>query len=351
MKRKRILKFLTIPFLIIAVTVVALLKEEDGIEYEQRCLKINLLLEQYRNILRRHPDLELTSQQEYLSMFKQKPEKEQAAGLAELKTACKELAVETLEKTIGKAMEDMYQSGLQDYKTFSPNGFKDFYDSFQYTNTAEIEHPPHIIGNTESDRRIIRLAEKRGYRLRSEADANRLVAVENQRLQPEASESWEKLKKEALNRGIRLGLISGFRSVSRQRQIFLNLLKEESLREAGREYRASEIALGQADEIINRILKTSSIPGYSKHHTGYTLDITDLTSGMDYTEFAQTEGFRWISANNYLNAKRFGFIPSYPEGATHQGPEPEAWEFVWVGEKVLKVAFHFRGSRDDHCKK
>ena len=91
-----------------------------------------------------------------------------------------------------------------------------------------------------------------------------------------------------------------------------------------------------ADEIIDRMLQTSTIPGFSKHHTGYTLDITDLTSGMDFTEFAQTEGFKWISANNYLNAKRFGFIISYPEGVTNQGPEPEAWEYVWVGVEVLK---------------
>jgi len=39
--------------------------------------------------------------------------------------------------------------------------------------------------------------------------------------------------------------------------------------------------------------------------------------------------------------KRFGFIPSYPENSGKQGPEPEPWEYVWVGEDVLlAVPYH-----------
>lgn len=53
--------------------------------------------------------------------------------------------------------------------------------------------------------------------------------------------------------------------------------------------------------------------------------------------FKTTSCFTWISKNNYENAKRFGIIPSYPSGASNQGPNPEEWEYVWVGEpNVIK---------------
>ena len=110
-----------------------------------------------------------------------------------------------------------------------------------------------------------------------------------------------------------------------------------SLRGTGREYEEREIAAGQADHLIEEVLRYSSIPGFSKHHSGYTVDISDPSRGDPFTEFRQTEGFAWISAHNYLKAKRFGFVPSYPEGAERQGPEPEPWEYVWVGEDRLLI--------------
>ena len=161
--------------------------------------------------------------------------------------------------------------------------------------------------------------------------------MEGKRLLPEAAQAWRELAGAARADGIALGLISAYRSVSDQRGIFLYRLRTEALGPTGKPYTHAEIAEGTADAAVDHILKTSSIPGYSKHHTGYTIDITDLTSGRVFTRFRETQGFAWISADNYLNAKRFGFIPSYPEGAGFQGPEPEAWEYCWVGTEVLAM--------------
>ncbi|HUV07366.1 MAG TPA: D-alanyl-D-alanine carboxypeptidase family protein, partial [Spirochaetia bacterium] len=147
--------------------------------------------------------------------------------------------------------------------------------------------------------------------------------------------AWKKLEAEAGREGIRLGIISAHRPVDYQRRIFLNLLKIGALNEIGRPYTDGEIAGGMADGLIDRVLRESSIPGYSKHHSGYTIDITDLSSGRDFTEFGHTSGFQWISAKNYLKAKKYGFIPSYPYGAAGQGPDPEPWEYVWVGTEAL----------------
>src|SRR5690606_25521512 len=46
---------------------------------------------------------------------------------------------------------------------------------------------------------------------------------------------------------------------------------------------------------------------------------------------------------NYANAKRFGFIPSYPPDGGKQGPEPEPWEFVWVGVEVIRCGADLSG--------
>ena len=226
--------------------------------------------------------------------------------------------------------------GTSAYKQFSPEWFKAFYDNFRYPDVRQITASPVITGGEEADRRIVAIAEERGYRLRGEGSRDSLVSIDEKWLQPAAASAWQNLKEEALKDGIVLGLISGFRSVERQRTIFLNQLARQSEKIIGRKYTAEEIAEGKADAVIQGILRTYSIPGFSKHHTGYTLDITDAGSGRDFTDFAETGGFRWISDNNYLNARRFGFIPSYPEGVSNQGPIPEAWEYVWVGEPALK---------------
>jgi len=93
------------------------------------------------------------------------------------------------------------------------------------------------------------------------------------------------------------------------------------------------VAAGAADDKVNTVLITSSIPGYSKHHTGYTLDL--LCGGWEFENFKNSPCQKWIIADNYKVAKENGFIPSYPDGADIQGPDPEAWEYVWVGAERL----------------
>lgn len=313
---------------VLAVTAYEKKRESAERELEGSRTEIAGLLDRFLDILQRHPDLDLSREEEYYFDFRELSEKKMVSRISEL-----ENAVEELEMTVEIALTG--KTG-REYKTFSPNGFKDFYNTLEYPAAKKAEHSPDITGHKEADRRIVGLAEKLGYRLRPEADSGRLVALERHRLQPEVIESWNNLEEEALKSGIRFGLISGFRSVERQREKFLKLLHDKAVKQTGHPYTHQEIADGALDRLIGRLLATDSIPGYSKHHTGYTIDITDLTSGKHFTEFRRTPGFDWISANNYLNAKRFGFIPSYPEGAVSQGPEPEAWEYVWVGEKVLR---------------
>ncbi len=285
---------------------------------------------EYREVLLRHPDVNLSQERGSLERYLGRGERRQLRDLAALEEELDGLRRRLLITIVGDAPE-----AATHYKTFTPNGFRRFFDSLELPGVTVLSAPPVITGDAAADGRVRELAEARGYRLRPVAEEGGLTGEGRLQLQREAWDAWQRLTEAAAAEGIRLGMVSGFRSVERQRAIFLGYLREEGLRERGRSFTEAEIASGAADGAIERVLKTSSVPGYSKHHTGYALDITDLGSGLSFVEFGRTAGYRWISADNYLNAKRCGFIPSYPQGASRAGPDPEPWELVWVGEAHL----------------
>lgn len=221
------------------------------------------------------------------------------------------------------------------YRTLTPNEFRELYYDTELPNTRQPKEAPHITGDAATDEYIRVLATNRGYKLQR-VPTSELSNIEGYAIQSSAGQSWVDMKKAAQKeRGIEIAVVSGYRSIEEQRKIFMSRLASEGTATIDREYTNQEILSGQADEVIDNILATSSIPGYSKHHTGYAIDITDVGSGLDFEQFSKTDGYKWLSDNNFKNAKRFGFIPSYPKGAEAQGPEPEAWEYVWVGQENL----------------
>ncbi len=216
---------------------------------------------------------------------------------------------------------------------FTPDQFKELYDSIAYPNTTAIQTPPTITGNEAADDRMRQIAEKRGYKLRS-IPVSPIVKIgdpnlgDDDLLQEKALEGWKLLKAAANSEGLPLRIVSGYRSPQLQRSIFVSRYNDTG-------GTAAAAASGQADSIINAILITSALPGYSRHHTGYTIDLQCNNGSLE--AFVTSPCFTWISRNNYENAKKTGWIPSYPEGAAQQGPEPEPWEYVWVGvDAVMK---------------
>lgn len=225
---------------------------------------------------------------------------------------------------------------LADIKFFTPAAFQQLYENTTYTNVEPASDIVNILNDINSDNYIRAIAEGRGYKKRVQAIQNNLLLVDGYKMQPKAAQDWKNLKAAAVTNKVYLGLVSGFRSYDDQRSIFNEGMQEEGVKQFGRDYTTEEITSGKADAGINSVLNTRSIPGYSKHHTGYTIDVTDVTSGKYFTSFDQTAGYTWLSENNFYNAKRFGFIPSYPKGGTNFGPNPESWEFVWVGVDAVK---------------
>lgn len=215
------------------------------------------------------------------------------------------------------------QTTSGELKFFTGEQFQEMYDSLALPNTERLVTPPEITGNAAADKRIRQIAESRGYVLRSVPvfpiqKTHAPGLGDDDLLQPKALAAWRVLYRNAQKDGIPLKLNSGYRSVEMQRELFLGRLNAST----------AAIAAGQADEAVLQVLKRAAPPGYSRHHTGYTID---LVCGDGSQSFDVTSCFRWLKADNYKNAKEAGWFPSYPEGAPKQGPEPESWEYVWVG--------------------
>jgi D-alanyl-D-alanine carboxypeptidase len=220
---------------------------------------------------------------------------------------------------------------------FQPNDFQRLYRDYEYSSTVNYAGSLVITGNSNADNRIRNIAESRGYQRRREAVGTLLLGLEGETLQPEAAYAFLQMKNSARNGGISMALASGYRAPNFQRSLFMNEFQSVSLRQIGRMYNNSEVANGSADGAINQVLNFIAPPGYSRHHTGFTVDLIDPSARVSFTQFDRTPAYAWLSGNNFYNAKRFGFIPSYPAGGTNMGPLPESWELVWVGTDAVTL--------------
>ena len=109
-----------------------------------------------------------------------------------------------------------------------------------------------------------------------------------QRLTPEAAARWAEMVAAADAAGIRLLIVSGFRSVDYQARLI-----------------RKKINAGQA---IADILTVNAAPGYSEHHTGAAVDIATPGSRPLTEEFEQTPAFAWLGEH----AEKHGFSMTYP---------------------------------------
>lgn len=216
-------------------------------------------------------------------------------------------------------------------KTFNSEEFRKLYNSFAYPNTQKLLERPPITGDKEADERIYKVAESRGYTLSAVPVASIVKTGEpdligDDLIQPNALIAWQELKAAALKEGIKLQMTSAYRSIDFQRDLFIRRMKDDFV------YTES-VAAGYVDPLVEKVLMRAAPPGYSRHHTGYTMDLS--CDGIGGESFKTTSCYSWLSENNYENTKKFGWVPSYTEGADQQGPEPEAWEFIWVSTYSL----------------
>ena len=120
------------------------------------------------------------------------------------------------------------------------------------------------------------------------------------------AEAWRRMRGAALEEGIRLEAISGFRGFDYQRGIV-----------------ERKLARGQT---IGQILAVNAAPGFSEHHTGCALDIGTPGEPPAEESFERTPAFAWLCRR----AADFGFRLSYPRDNPH-GIVYEPWHWFWTG--------------------
>lgn len=109
-----------------------------------------------------------------------------------------------------------------------------------------------------------------------------------QRLTPDTAARWQQMVEAASDDGIRILIVSGFRSFEYQAQLIRNKL--------------------EAGQSIAEILEVNAAPGFSQHHAGTAVDIASPGSRPLTEEFEQSDAFAWLGDN----AAEAGFSMSYP---------------------------------------
>jgi D-alanyl-D-alanine carboxypeptidase len=128
-----------------------------------------------------------------------------------------------------------------------------------------------------------------------------------QRLTSDTAASWQQMVQAASDDGIRLLIVSGFRSFDHQAQLIRNKL--------------------EAGQSIGEILEVIAAPGFSQHHTGGAVDIATPGSRPLTEEFEESNTFAWLGEN----AGEFAFSMSYPRDNSY-GFIYEPWH--WAADTV-----------------
>ena len=138
-----------------------------------------------------------------------------------------------------------------------------------------------------------------------------------EKMHPEAAKALLDMVAAARADGIWLVPASGFRTFAQQRTLFNAQVAKKGSPEAA--------------------AKISAPPGYSEHHTGYAIDLTDGTApqAQDISPaFANTPAYQWL----VNNAATHGFELSFPEN-NPQGISFEPWHWRYVGNPQAKATF------------
>ncbi len=125
-----------------------------------------------------------------------------------------------------------------------------------------------------------------------------------------AASQMEKMFADAKKSGIKLYLVSGYRSYSQQQTVWNN-----SVRTQGKAHTEKYVAY----------------PGKSEHQTGFSADITGASYKGLEERFDKTKEYKWLSAN----AHKYGFILRYPKGKSQiTGYEYEPWHYRYLGVEL-----------------
>jgi D-alanyl-D-alanine carboxypeptidase len=123
-------------------------------------------------------------------------------------------------------------------------------------------------------------------------------------LDTQAYAVWCKMKNAAEQEGVKLQIISGYRSIEYQKQLFVHKLARA--------------------ESINAILKVNAAPGYSEHHSGRAVDVGCPDYPYLEVAFEDSPAFAWLSKH----AGKYRFFMSFPKDNAF-GVQYEPWHWCY----------------------
>lgn len=188
---------------------------------------------------------------------------------------------------------------------------------------VEVFEPNFIHPEIDTDPESVTVLVNHHYSLPSDYVPSDLVSVkvkfncsenEDKRLmRAEAAVALEDMFNAALDAGIELCAISGYRSYDRQYHLYHNNVRVNG------------------EQFANRY---SAPEGQSEHQTGLAMDISSVSNGysLDYEFISRPEG-KWLTEN----CSDFGFIIRYPEDKEDvTGYAYEPWHIRYVGTRLAE---------------
>jgi LAS superfamily LD-carboxypeptidase LdcB len=221
----------------------------------------------------------------------------------------------------------------KELKNFEIESFNRLYESAVMPNTEPISDnsKPSITSDAMLDNLIWQVASQKGYKLTAKPLSELQPYTEEltdrvHLVQPTAYGELTDIINRSREDDVPLMVTSAYQSVEAQKVVFTQRLTQN----LGSDY--NQLSEQNRTEIIYQILRNTAPPGYSRHHTGYTVDFGCNDGSVD---FVASSCFEWLTSNNFYNVKVSNFIPSYPFGVNNIGPDPIPWKFVWINSDLL----------------
>ena len=170
------------------------------------------------------------------------------------------------------------------------------------------------------------------YKLPDNFEAKDLVSIDskykkstyNYKLRKEAAGALYKMIDAAAEDGIKLWVVSAYRTEKTQTNLFNNSKNSDGLEHA---------------------LLFSAKPGHSEHQLGLAVDLNNASSKA---HFENTKEYEWLINNSY----KYGFIERYKKGKefiTGYGFEP--WHYRYLGVDLAKDVYLDGGTYEEYLVK
>jgi zinc D-Ala-D-Ala carboxypeptidase len=155
----------------------------------------------------------------------------------------------------------------------------------------------------------------------AEAPADELEAITPDgqfKMRRAAAEAYKKMAAAAATEGVNLSIISAFRSVADQNDLFFRVKEERN-------------------QGVSQRAEVSAPPGHSEHHTGYAIDMGDAAQPDTNLSqsFDQTSAYRWLENHAAQYSFEMSFTRDNPQGVSY-----EPWHWRYVGDQDSLETFY-----------